>query len=308
MRDYKIGLALGGGAARGLAHVGVIKELTKAGFKPDVVAGTSMGAFIGGAYAADKFDALEKWAAIVDRRAFTTLLDVGLTRGGVIDGQRVHDWLIELGLDQPIESLPIAYAAVATDLSDGSEVWLTEGSMAAAIRASISVPGILRPVLHDGRWLVDGGLVNQVPVSTCRALGADFVIAVTVNEGLVGHRRGKLSVAKMKEADEQRTARMTQILEQMPVALRGPAKYILPKLIKGEPEAPGYFDVLVNSLNIMEDRITRSRLAGEPPNVLIAPYVASINMLDFDRAQDAIAAGQIATKKVLGTIQEMMAR
>jgi NTE family protein len=308
MREYKIGLALGGGAARGLAHIGVVEELTKAGIKPAVIAGTSMGAFVGGAFAADKFEAVKSWAQVLDRRAFTSLLDVGLARGGVVEGQRVLDWLNELGLGQPIEDLPIHYAAVATDLNDGSEIWIKDGSMAAAIRASISVPGILRPVYHDGRWLVDGGLVNQVPVSTCRALGADFVIAVNVGEGLIGPRRAMRSMASAKEAEANRIARVNQILDQMPLALRATAQRFLPGLIKGEPESPGYFDVLTNSLNIMQDRITRSRLAGEPPNVLIAPDVATIMMLDFHRAQEAITAGRTAARRVVGSVREMLAQ
>lgn len=308
MGDYKIGLALGGGAARGLSHIGVIEELLDAGIKPAVIAGTSMGAFVGGAYAAGKLDAVHSWARTLDMRAFRSLLDVGFMRGGVIDGQRVSDWLHELGMDQPIESLPISYAAVATDLSDGSEVWLREGSLATAIRASISVPGILRPVMLGHRWLVDGGLVNQVPVSTCRALGADFVIAVNVTEGLLAQRQGKLRPDSAKDAEDKRTAHIAEILGQMPTALRGPAEYILPSLIKGGPEAPAYFDVLVNSLNIMQERITHSRLAGDPPNVSIVPKVASIKLLDFDRAEDAISAGRAAAKRAVETIQEMISR
>ncbi len=302
MNGYKVGLALGGGAARGLAHIGVVEELRNAGIEPVVIAGTSMGAIVGGAYAAGRFDTLRPWVEKMNMRAFTSLLDVGLTRGGVIDGQKTLDWLEEMGMGAPIESLPISFAAVATDLSDGTEIWLREGSLAAAIRASISVPGILRPVLHEHRWLVDGGLVNQVPVSTCRAMGADFVIAVSVNEGLLGRHREKLRAGPTKEAEDKRSARMLQILDQMPVALRSAAKRILPSLMMGKPEAPAYFDVLVNSLNIMQDRITHSRLAGEPPNLMIAPDVASIRMLDFDRAQEAISAGRVATRKALATI------
>lgn len=308
MGKYRIGLALGGGAARGLAHIGVIEELLDAGIKPDVIAGTSMGAFVGGAYAAGKFDAIESWAKTLNMRAFMSLLDVGLTRGGVIDGQRVCDWLDELGMEQPIESLPIPYAAVATDLADGSEVWLKEGSLTAAIRASISVPGILRPVLLDRRWLVDGGLVNQLPVSTCRALGADFVIAVNVADGLLGSRRQKLRAGTTKDAEDKRTARIAQILEQMPTALRGAAEYIVPSLIRGGPESPAYFDVLANSLNIMQERITELRLADEPPNVSIVPDVASINLLDFDRAEEAVSAGRVAARSAVGTIREMISR
>jgi NTE family protein len=308
MGDFRIGLALGGGAARGLSHIGVIEELLDAGIKPVVIAGTSMGAFVGGAYAAGKLDAIGNWAKTLDMRTFSTLLDVGLTRGGVIDGQRVCDWLDELGMDQPIESLPMPYAAVATDLADGSEVWLQEGSLAAAIRASISVPGILRPVLLDRRWLVDGGLVNQVPVSTCKALGADFVIAVNVSEGLLGQRQAKLRANSVKDVEDKRTARIAQILEQLPNALRAPAEHILPSLIKGGLESPAYFDVLMNSLDIMQERIMHSRLAGEPPDISIVPEVASIKLLDFDRAEEAISAGRDAAKKAVGTIREMTSR
>ena len=308
MGVYKIGLALGGGAARGLSQIGVIEELLDAGIKPDVIAGTSMGAFVGGAYATGKLEAIGSWARALDKRAFAALLDVGFTRGGVIDGQRVCDLLNAFGMDQPIESLPMPYAAVATDLADGSEVWLTKGSLAAAIRASISVPGILRPVLLDHMWLVDGGLVNQVPVSTCRALGADFIIAVNVTEGLLEPRKEKLRAGITKDAEDRRTAHIAAIMGQLPTALRAPAEYILPSLIKGGPESPAYFDVLANSLNIMQERITHLRLASEPPNVAIVPDVASINLLDFDRANEAILAGRAAAKIAVGTIKEMIAR
>ena len=308
MGNYRIGLALGGGAARGLSHIGVIEALLEAGIKPDVIAGTSMGAFVGGAYAAGKFDAISGWAKTLNMRAFMSLLDVGLTHGGVIDGQRVCEWLDELGLEQPIEFLPIPYAAVATDLADGSEVWLKEGSLVAAIRASISVPGILRPVLRDGRWLVDGGLVNQVPVSTCRALGADFVIAVNVTERLLDERHEKLRAGFTSEAEKTHTSHITQILEQLPTALRAPAEHFLPRLIKSGPESPAYFDVLVNSLNIMQERITHSRLAGDPPNMSITPEVASIKLLDFGRTDEAISAGRVAAKKAVASIREMISR
>mgnify|MGYP005988200405 CR=1 FL=1 len=297
---------MGGGAARGLAHIGVIEELLDAGIMPDIIAGTSMGAFVGGAYAAGKLDAVSIWAKTLKMHSFISLLDVGFARGGVIEGQRVCDWLAELGLDQPIESLPMPYAAVATDLVDGSEVWLKSGSLAAAIRASISVPGILRPVMLDRRWLVDGGLVNQVPVSTCRALGADLVIAVNVNEGILGARQQKMTTGATKQAKLNSEAHLAQILTQMPTSLRGAAEYIVPNLIQGRPEAPAYFDVLANSLDIMQDRITRLRLASEPPNVLIAPNVATLKLLDFDRAEEAMLAGRIAARNTINLIREMV--
>ncbi len=307
MANYRVGLALGGGAARGWSHIGVVEALVEAGIEPVAVAGTSMGALVGGAYAAGRLDALRTWAEAVDWRTIMSLLDISLTTGGVIDGQRIQQLLQQLGIDRPIETFPVAFAAVATDLADGREIWLEQGPADAAIRASISMPGIFSPVLLDDRWLVDGGLVNQVPVSTCRALGADFIIAVSVGEGLLGRRRSKLR-AGLGNGEDARAARVTQMLAQMPAMLRDPAELVLPYLVKGGPQSPGYFDVLVNSLNIMQEKITRSRLAGEPPHVLIAPEVAAINLMDFDRAQDAIAAGRAAAEKALDAIREMLAR
>jgi NTE family protein len=303
MAGYKVGLALGGGAARGWSHIGVIERLLEAGIQPVAVAGTSIGALVGAAYAAGRLDTLRIWATSVDRRTILSHLDISLGRGGVIDGQRIHHLLEELGIDQPIETFPVAYAAVATDLADGREIWLEKGSAAKAIRASISMPGILSPVLLEDRWLVDGGLVNQIPVSTCRALGADFVIAVSVTDGLLGRRREKLRIDEGADA----AGRASQFLSQVPSALRGPAERILPHLMEGGPQSPGYFDVLVNALVIMQERITRSRLAGEPPHVMISPNVTAINLMDFDRAGEAIAAGRTAAETALGTIEALLA-
>jgi len=306
MASYKVGLALGGGAARGWSHIGVLETLLEAGIEPVAVAGTSMGALVGAAYAAGRLGALRTWATALDRRTILSLLDISLGRGGVIDGQRIYKFLEDLGIDRPIESFPVAYAAVATDLADGREIWLEKGPAAKAVRASIAMPGILSPVLLDDRWLVDGGLVNQVPVSTCRALGAEFVIAVSVSEGLLGRRRDKLRATLDIGGDATRAARVAQFLSQMPATLRDPAKRILPLLLKGGPQSPGYFDVLVNCLTIMQEKITRSRLAGEPPHVLIAPDVTSINLMDFDRAEEAIGAGRAAADKAVGTIDAML--
>ena len=307
MANDRIGLALGGGAARGWAHIGVIEVLREAGIEPVAVAGTSMGALVGAAHAAGRLDALGQWAAGVDWRTIVSLFDIGLAAGGMIDGQRIQSLLRDLGIDGEIAVLPVAFAAVATDLADGREIWLDRGPLDLAIRASISMPGIFSPVLADGRWLVDGGLVNQVPVSTCRALGADFILAVHVGDGLLGRRREKLRVDPEGDAASL-AARVAQVLAQVPAPLRDQAGRVLPHLLKSGPRSPGYFDVLVNSLNIMQEKITRSRLAGEPPHLLIAPDVATIGLMDFDRAAEAIAAGRIAAEKALPAIREMLAR
>ncbi|MCO5158720.1 MAG: patatin-like phospholipase family protein [Aquamicrobium sp.] len=307
MAHYRVGLALGGGAARGWSHIGVIEALVEAGIEPVAVAGTSMGALVGAAHAAGRLDALKEWALVVDWRTIVSLVDLGLAGGGIVEGQRIRALLGQLGIDGEIRSFPVPFAAVATDLADGREIWLQDGPADLAIRASISMPGIFSPVLAGERWLVDGGLVNQVPVSTCRAMGADFVIAVHVGDGLLGRRRERLRVDPEGDAAAL-AARVAQMLEQVPFALRETAGRVLPHLMRTETRAPGYFDVLVNSLNIMQEKINRSRLAGEPPHILIAPDVATINLLDFDRAAEAIAAGRAAAEKALDAIRELMAR
>ena len=307
MAHYRIGLALGGGAARGWSHIGVVEALAEAGIAPVAIAGTSMGALVGAACAAGRLGALKEWALAVDWRTIVSLVDLGLAGGGLVEGQRIRALLGELGMNGEIRSLAVPFAAVATDLADGREIWLQDGPVDLAVRASISMPGIFSPVLVGERWLVDGGLVNQVPVSTCRAMGADFVIAVHVGDGLLGRRREKLRVDPEGEA-QARAARVAQMLEQVPFALREAAGRLLPHLMRSETRAPGYFDVLVNSLNIMQEKINRARLAGEPPHVMIAPDVATINLIDFDRAADAIAAGRAAAEKALGTIGELLGR
>ena len=307
MAHYRIGLALGGGAARGWSHIGVVEALVEAGIEPVAIAGTSMGALVGAAHAAGRLGALKEWALGVDWRTIVSLADLGLAGGGIVDGQRIRALLRELGIDGDIRSLGIPFAAIAADLADGREIWLQDGPADLAIRASISMPGIFSPVLVGERWLVDGGLVNQVPVSACRAMGADFVIAVHVGDGLLGRRRERLRVDPEGDA-AARADRIAQMLEQVPFPLRETAGRILPRLMKTETRAPGYFDVLVNALNIMQEKINRSRLAGEPPHVMITPDVATINLLDFDRAGEAIAAGRAAAEKALDTIGDLLSR
>ncbi len=304
MGTYRIGLALGGGAARGWSHIGVIEALREAGIEPQVIAGTSMGALVGGAYAAGRLDALRDWALACDWRAIAGLLDVSFASGGLIDGRRIQRFLAGIGLDGRIEDLPLPYAAVATHLLDGREIWLENGPLDAAIRASIAMPGIISPTLIEDRWLVDGGLVNQVPVSTCRALGADFVIAVNVGEGLLE----KHSATLRPRQENGQSGMFAELLGQLPLAWRAPAERILVQLASQSPASPGYFAVLASSLSIVQNRITRSRLAGEPPHAMITPQVAQISLMDFDMAADAIEGGRIAARHMLPYIQDQLSR
>ncbi len=306
MTRYRVGLALGGGAARGWSHIGVLETLVGAGIEPKVIAGTSIGALVGAAYACGRLAELKAWAQAVDWRAIASLLDVKVANGGLIDGGRVQRLLRDLGIDKPIEELPVKYAAVATDLADGREIWLETGPVDAAIRASIGLPGIFSPTLADGKWLVDGGLVNQVPVSTARALGADFIIAVGLGDGMLAKRAAGLSPVAAEEASAAQRGRLMEMVAQMPGPFRDQAARILPQLLASGPKSPGYFDVLANALNIMQDRITRSRLAGEPPHAMISPQVAHIRLMDFHRAGEAIEAGRVAAEKALDGLKAQL--
>lgn len=297
----KIGLALGSGAARGWSHIGVIEALRDAGIAPDLICGTSMGALVGAAHASGRLDDLKTWAIGADWRAVTSMIDVNVLTGGLVEGARIVNWLGSLAVAGDIENLAIPFGAVATDLTTGREVWLQSGRLDTAIRASIALPGIFSPIEVDGRWLVDGGLVNPVPVSLCRAMGADFIIAVNLNEDLLGRRLTRAE----DSPDEGQANSILDAIKSMPVSLLAQASSF--RLFGGNGSTPGYFDVLANSINIMQDRITRSRLAGEPPHVQITPRVADIGLMDFHHAQAAIDAGYDATQRVLPYMEARMA-
>ncbi len=299
MRKLKIGLALGSGAARGWSHIGVIRVLQQEGIAIDMVAGTSMGALVGAAFAAGHIDALENWARRLDWRGIVRLLDVRLSGGGLIRGEDIISMLADLGVKGRIEQLPLPFVAVATDLTTGREIWLKEGDLGRAVQASIAMPGIFAPVKLGALWLLDGGLVNPVPVSACRALGADIIIAVDLNGDLVGRH-----VLPRPRDGEPLIARLG---ESLPESMASSLKDVLARLFPQE-NAPGYLDVLAAAINIMQDQITRSRLAGEPPHVLISPRLADFDLMDFDRAEAAMAEGEAATRRMLPHIRHVLTR
>jgi NTE family protein len=283
----KIGLALGSGAARGWSHIGVFQGLEALGVVPEVVCGTSIGALVGAAFVTGKLPALKARMEAFGRRHVASMFDVRLSTGGLIEGKRIENLLDELGITGDIENLTTRYAAVATDLWTGREVWLQKGPIGRAVRASISMPGIFSPAKHDRAdgWLIDGGLVNPVPVSVARALGADVVIAVDLNSELVGRRFTRTDSRAMG------TATPPAVSAQAPQWLKETVGPVLERMLQSGPNYPSYFEVLANSLNIMQDRITRARLAGDPPDVLLCPRLAEFSWLDFHRANEAIAEG-----------------
>jgi NTE family protein len=296
----RIGLALGSGAARGWAHIGVVRALAAAGIEPEVVCGASIGAVVGAAFAAGEVDAFESWVRGLDWRRVVGHFDLAL-RGGLIKARRIFDLIGATLPDRSIESLRRPFGAVATDLATGQEVWLRRGALLESLRASVALPGLVAPVWLGDRWLVDGGLVNPVPVSLCRALGADVVIAVDLNTTLLGRRlRREPAPAGGRGAprDEPPVKGFQAALQEFMSDLRG---RIGSERDVDELPAPSMYDVVTNSINIMQVRITRSRMAGDPPELLVAPQLVDYSLLDFDRAADAIEEGRRATQQALAT-------
>ncbi len=294
----RIGLALGSGSARGWSQIGVIRALGELGIRPDVVTGTSIGALVGAAWVSGYLDRLESWIRDLDRVDILRLMDPHLKGGGFIRGEKLMSALGEHVRDMNIEDMEIPFAAVATDLASGREIWLREGSMLEAVRASIALPGIFAPARVGDRWLVDGGLVNPVPVSLCRALDADVVIAVNLNGDIVGKHlevQGPERDPEIPESPEGIGAAITRL--RMGLQLR--LDSLISSVARREESAePGLFDVLAGSINIVQDRITRSRMAGDPPEVIISPRLSHIRLMEFDRGAEAIRAGEEAVARI----------
>lgn len=283
-----LGFALGSGSARGWAHIGILRALAERGFVPDVIAGASVGALVGAASAAGRLDALEQWVCALTQRDVWRLVDTTFRGGGVMSGNRLMEAIgTQIG-DAPIESLPIRFGAVATDLYTGEEVWLRDGPYMAAVRASSGVPGLFAPTWHTSRWLIDGGVVNPVPVSMCRALGADVVIAVDLSRSVTNVTKRAQDGSPPADAPEPAaTEEGTAILKKWSGLVDG-----LVESFRSKRTEPGLLEVMGSSVNIMQDRITRSRLAIDPADLVLRPDLADFQLMDFHRASEAIEIGR----------------
>lgn len=286
VRRMRVGLALGSGSARGWAHIGVIRALEEAGIRPDLVCGTSIGAVVGAAYAAGELARLETWVHGLQFKDVVGLADLGIG-AGLLKGDRLMQFFRSHVDDRPIEQLQLPFGAVATSLQTGAEVWLRSGSTLDAVRASIALPGIFSPARRDGVLLVDGGLANPVPVSLARAMGADVVIAVDLGSDLLGRR---LRVAPTLEEPNPPTAWMRKLRDLFTTHAnqQSPA----------DPPMPAMMDVLSASLDIVLVRIARSRMAGDPADVLVTPRLAHLRLFDFHRGAEAVEAGRLAVQRV----------
>lgn len=288
-----IGLALGGGAARGWAHIGVIQALDNIGVRPDVVAGTSIGALVGAACCAGKIAELEQWVLQLTRKDVISFMDLTFN-GGMLKGQRLMDFFRQHFIDSSIEDLDVPFGAVSTNLHTGAEVWLRRGSTLDVVRTSIALPGLFSPVWHEGQLLVDGCLVNPVPVSLARAMGADIVIAVDLSADVLGRH---LTPATETKTDSPGYEWMRK--------LRADFGSLLPAPTPDEQRLPSVFDVVASSLNIMQVRITRSRMAGDPPDITLTPRLAQLGLLDFHQAASTIAAGHRAVEASAQALRDL---
>jgi NTE family protein len=258
---------------------------------------------IGAAYVAGRLADLRRWAEKATWRDIVPLMDIRLSGGGVIEGSEVVAWLKGLGIDAPIESYARRYAAITTDLATGREVWIERGPIYEAVRASIALPGIFSPVKFDEKWLVDGGLSNPVPVSVCRALGADIIIAVNLNGDLLGRRFASEPAADVTLPAQIPNEFIAGVLKQLPPVLREQASQVVQRLLPQRASTPGYFQVLANSINIMQDYVTRARLAGEPPHVMLAPRLRDIGLMEYNRAAEAIAEGRYCVEQAMPVLR-----
>jgi NTE family protein len=344
----KIGIALGAGVARGWTHIGVLRALSRAGIEPDIVSGTSIGALVGGCLVAGKLDPLEEFARSLTRRRMLSLLDLRFRSSGLLGDTKLADLMREHLGDLRIEDLPRTFVGVATELTTGHELWLHQGNLIKAIRASYALPGVFAPVAMEGRWLIDGALVNPVPVSVARALGARVLIAVNLNNDPFDpatRRRASTSfpgymhatapvmpedelfreierqIAEEEEIEEARdeiadavspATGATPIKDRIRSTFKNlgwkpkPEMELMRRVIGGDRREPGIASVMLASLNIVQDRLARMRMAGDPPDIMIAPKVGHLSLLDFDRADELIGLGEEAAEEAIPQIREIM--
>ena len=335
-----VGLALGSGSARGWAHFGVLHALREAGVSPDIICGTSIGSLVGATYAAGEMDEFESWVLGLGKRKVFGFMDFNIG-GGLLKGEKIIDFWRENFVQETMEELGAPFGCVATDLQTGAEVWLRKGSIAEAVRASIALPGLFTPVMREGRLLVDGGLVNPVPVSLARAMGADIVIGVDLNADIMRKHMKPVDMSQTDLKIHTREVRVEELhlereeppmpLGQIPDALAADAspvgwtgkwkrsmtsvKTLSSSVIRrgrkdetedddDAPVVPSLVNVVLASVNIMQMRITRSRMAGDPAEVLIAPRLSHIGLMDFHRGRESIDEGYAATQLALPSLKD----
>lgn len=301
----KIGLALGSGAARGWSHVGVIKALVRQGIAPDVVCGSSIGALVGAAYCSNHLEKLERWVCSLSRLETAKFLEFNTQLNGFVNKQRLESFLQKYvaAKSKKIEALDKTFAAVATELETGREVWITKGPVLDGVWASMSLPGLFPAIRYKDKWLVDGGLVNPVPVSVCKALGAELVIAVNLNGDLVGKHFRTNNEADGEDEPEIReeNSAMERIADRVVDYTTSVFNHS-----RSPEDSPGLLDAIAGSINIVQDRITKSRMAGDPPDLVLTPMLSEISLLEFYRAAEAIEEGEACVERMMPEISRVL--
>lgn len=298
-----IGLALGSGSSRGWSHIGIINALVELGIQPSIVTGTSVGSLVGAAYVTGNMDRLKAWACSLTKLDVARFIEINTSMTGFVNKDRFHEFLNQYIADDNtvIEALPKTYAAVSTDLETGREVWHVNGSLIQAVWASMSLPGLFPAIRDNNRWLVDGGLVNPVPVSVCRALGADIVIAVNLNGDIVGKRFKKPE--PVKKRDTGVGVKITELVREYTnfSFMNSDDSQQSPSI-----QSPSLLDAIAGSVNITQDRITRSRMAGDPPDIIFSPKLSGIGLLELYRAREAIEEGRQCVQRMLPEIEYVL--
>ena len=303
LRRPRIGLALGSGVARGWAHIGVLKAMQASGITPDVVTGTSIGAVVGAAHVTGTMDALETWARDLSKINFWRFLDFKIRGSGLFGGKKLYDLMEKRFGEFNIEDLDIPFIAIGCELMTGHEIWLKKGPLADAVRASFALPGVFEPFCHEGRWIVDGALVNPVPVSACRALGAEMVIAVNLAEDIYGRARAE----REGMVGTGQYGVFTEIMKPETITDKPLSQPFVKKLLTHTADAPSLFANMVASLNIVQNRLARSRLAGDPPDITITPKAGHIGLMEFHRGAELIELGERAFAEEYDTVQDALA-
>lgn len=283
-RKAKIALALGGGAARGWAHIGVLRALDEEGIEVGMIAGTSIGALVGGCYLAGKLDELESFARSLTMRRIAGLLDLTIGGGGLFGGMRLTKRMQEHMEGIAIEDLSRPFVAVATELQSGHEVWIASGSLITGLRASYALPGIFEPVKCNNRTLVDGALVNPVPTSVCRAYEQPLVVGVNLNYDIFGRAAVVRHNASIQEIEQRQRMDDAGGRAVSRISMTG---------------------TMVQAFNIIQERISRARLAGDPPDLALHPRLSDIGLSEFHRAGEAIRRGYEETKAQIGALKRM---
>ncbi len=305
-----VGLVLGCGSSRGWAHIGAIEALEDANIPIDLIVGCSIGSYIGAIYASESIKSLKDFVLKMDGKKVFSYFDIVLPRSGLLDGTKKLRELFSIHTDvQNFSELKIPVMMVATDLETGQKVVLKSGKLLNALRASMSIPGLFAPARIKNRWLVDGGLVDPVPVSVARAVGADIVIAVDLSSGIISKQKRKKQKFQSKKTPVEQEEKKNELIEKLSKYYENAGSSFKNKindLFKKEASTPDIIETVTTSFNIMQDRITRINLAVTPPDVLIQPHLGELKMLDFDQVEHTIEEGYIRAKEKIEDIMIML--